>query len=119
MEQEVSEKKELRMEIVKVKDHNGRKFKLFVNNFYVLKAALRYFSVRQGMSFTSSKVAENFPLPTAVAGSGLNVLEKLGVIEKRTESSSPDRYMPDKVDMERLLRIEEILEESHEIESFS
>lgn len=108
----------LREEVVKAKDQNDRRFRSFTDNFYIMRAALRYFSVKKGMSFTSSKVADNFPLTVAAAGSSLKVLDHLDVVEHRSKSSSPNRYMPQNVDMERLRRIEEILIESYEIKDF-
>lgn len=109
---------DLREQIVRAKDHDDRRFQMFTNNFYIMKAALRYFSVKQGMSFTSSKIADKFPLTVPVAGSGLKVLEDLDVVEKRNNSSSPDRYMPQKVDLEKLQKIEDVLVESYEINDF-
>lgn len=108
----------LRDDVVRVKDHHDRKFKIFTNNFYIMKAALRYFAVKQGLSFTSSKVADNFPINVSVAGSCLKVLSELEVIEERTSSSSPNRYLPGDVNMERLKQIEGVLSEGYEINDF-
>lgn len=109
---------DLKEEIVKLKDHRNRQFQIFTDNFHILKAALRYFSVKQGTSITSSKVANNFPLTVCTAGSGLKMLAELGVVEKRSESSSPNRYMSRDVDMERLQRVEDILVEGREVSEF-
>ena len=117
MDQKFREK-ELRREIVDLKDWDSRKYNYFVDNFYVLRSALRYFAVKKGVSFTSSKVAENFPLPVTVAGSCLTVLNKLDVVDVRTVSSSPDRYLPEKVDLDKLAEVEKVLKENHEIEDF-
>lgn len=110
--------KSLREEVIKAKNHHERKFTLLTENFYLMRSALRYFTQKKGSSFNSSKVAENFPLPVPVAGSCLNILEKLGVVEARTKSSSPDLYMPRKVDLDRMCEVGEILRESHEIREF-
>lgn len=108
----------LRRQIVDSKDYDSRNFAKLTGNFYLVKAALRYYSVKKNMSFTSSKVSKDFPLPVSTAGSALKVLRQLDVVETRTESSSGNRYMPDKVDLERLEQIEQILLENREIESF-
>jgi len=105
-------------QVVKAKDRYSRQFQNFTRSFYIMKSALRYFSVNQGLSFTSSKVADNFPVSTPVAGSALKIFNELDVVEPRTRSSSPDRYMPSQVDMERLLEVEEVLVENYEIEAF-
>lgn len=117
MEQEF-EDRQLREEIAKVKDLHERKFNYLTDNFYVMRSALRYFSVRQGLSFDASRVADNFPVVVSVAGSCLNVLSELGVLEPRTDSTSPDLYLPRSVDMERLDDIRRILLEEYEIEEF-
>jgi 7,8-dihydro-6-hydroxymethylpterin-pyrophosphokinase len=70
------------------------------------------------MSFTSSKIANNFPVTAPVAGSCLKILEELQIIEKRTNSSSASRYMPKTVDMDRMLALEKILIDSYEITDF-
>ncbi|MEF8880785.1 MAG: hypothetical protein V5A72_03070 [Candidatus Nanohaloarchaea archaeon] len=108
----------LNREIIDAKNHGRRSFQHLTNNFYLIKAALRYFSVKKGMSFTSSKISDNFPLPVSVAGSGLKVLEEVGVMDSRTESKNAKRYMPDSVDIERLEELEKILRDNHEINSF-
>lgn len=107
----------LREEVVDAKNHGARKFQHFTNNFYLLRAALRYYSKKNQMSFTTSRVAEDFPIPISVAGSGLSILEELEVIEPRTQASKK-RYMPEKVDLKKLQEIQEILIESHEIDQF-
>lgn len=108
----------VREQVVRAKDHYGRQFKVFSNNFHVIKAGVRYFAVDLGMSFTSTKIAKEFPITASVAGSCLSMLEELEVIEQRTESSSQSRYMPGQVDMNRLMEIERILVESREITPF-
>jgi len=105
-------------QVVDAKDHGERQFQHFTNNFYIMKAALRYYSVRQGQSFNSSKISNNFPITIPEAGSALNVLESLEVVESRSRSSSPDVYMPGKVDMERLEKVQKVLLDSYEIDSF-
>jgi GTP-sensing pleiotropic transcriptional regulator CodY len=82
-----------------------------------MRSALRYFSVKQGLSFTSSKVADNFPLTVSTAGSCLKALEDLGVVESRT--SSRKRFLPQDTDMERLLEIEQVLKDNFEIDGFT
>lgn len=106
-------------DVARVKDFNGRSFQSFTRNFYLCKSFLRYFSVRMSTSFNSSKVSNQFPLSVTVAGTCLTVLEKLEVIEARTESSSASRYMPETVDLERLEKIEKILLDNREIEGFT
>lgn len=105
-------------EVVRAKNHHERKFNYLADNFYVMRSALRYFSVKKGMSFTSSKISDNFPVAVTVAGSCLTVLDDLGVVEPRTRSSSPDRYLPRDVDMNRLEEVRQILLENFEIEEF-
>ena len=114
----MNQQEKLVQRVVEAKDHGGRQFKHFTNNFYTMKAAIRYFSVKQGKSFNSSKVSDNFPITIPEAGSALNILEQLDVVESRSSSSSPDVYMPRKVDMDKLERVEEVLLESYEIEEF-
>lgn len=111
-------KEDLREKIAELKDFDSRQFQVFVDNFYLIKAAVRYFSVKQGLSFTSVKVSENFPLASTTAGSCLNMLEELDVVSVRKESTSANRYMPQKVDMERLKQVEMILKENFEIKEF-
>lgn len=115
---EAVQKTELREDISRSKDFHTRKFSDLTSNFYLMKSALRYYSVKKGMSITSSRVSEDFPLAVTVAGSCLSLLEELDVIEKRTESSSADRYPPEQVDLERLEAVQEILVESLELEPF-
>ena len=105
-------------DLVDLKDWDSRKYNNLINNFYITKAAVRYFSIKKGISFTSSKVADNFPMPVTVAGSCLNCLEQLDVVDVRTKSSSPDRYLAKTTDMERLEKIEELLVENKEIPSY-
>jgi len=109
----------VRQDLLDAKNFFDRPFLYLTENFYVMKAALRYFSVKKGMSFTSSKLSENFPISTPVAGSCLKILNELDVVDARSESSSPDRYMPEDVDIERLEKIEEVLVESKEIQEFT
>ena len=109
---------ELRNNIAKAKDLNSRQFKNFTSNFYVMKSALRYYSKNQGLSFNASRIADEFPLSVPAAGSGLKILSDLNVVESRTESSSPDRYLPENVDLSRLLEVQKILIEQLEIEEF-
>jgi hypothetical protein len=106
---------EVQKRLVDSKNHGRRKYQHFTNNFYLIKSALRYYSVKMEMSFTSSKVSENFPLPVSTAGSCLTVLEELEVVERRTDSSKK-RYMPENVDLELLEEIQDVLIENHEIE---
>lgn len=109
---------ELAYQIAELKDFNSRQFQIFVDNFYLIKAAIRYFGVKQGLSFTSVKVSENFPLASTTAGSCLNMLEELDVVSVRKESSSASRYMPQHVDMEQLKRVEKVLSDNFEIKEF-
>lgn len=118
MEQKFSNA-DLKNSMVQLKDLEERKYNHFVDNFYVMRSALRYYSVKKGKSFTSSKMSEDFPLAVTVAGSCLNILTELEVVEPRTKSSSPDRYTPEKVDIEKLEDIGEVLRENHEIRSFN
>ena len=106
----------LRNQIVDAKDLHEREFKAFTRNFYLMKSALRYFSVKQGLSFTSSKVADNFPVTVSTAGSCLKVMEEIGIIESR--NSSRKRFMPQKCDLEKMEEVGEILKENYEIRSF-
>lgn len=108
----------LREEVVRAKDFHSRKFQSLTGNFYVMKAAIRYYAVKQGMSITSSRVGENFPITVPVAGSCLSMLDEIGVIGKRSDNSSKDRYLPQDVDMGKLERLEEVLVENYEIEEF-
>lgn len=108
---------ELMEEVSRIKDIHEREFKVFTRNFYIMKSALRYFSVKQGLSFTSSKVAENFPANVSVAGACLKVMEELDVIECRT--SSKKRYMPEKTDLDRMEEIGSLLRENYEIRDFN
>lgn len=111
--------KDIRNEVVKAKDLNGRQFNNFTSNFYVIKSALRYYSVNQGLSFTASKIGDEFPVSVPAAGSSLKILSDLGVVESRNDSSSANRYMPDNVDLEKLLQVEDILIEQLELEEFT
>jgi len=112
--EQISEQK-LQQEIAELKDFNSRQFQILVDNFYLIKAAIRYFGIKQGLSFTSVKVSENFPLASTTAGSCLNMLEELGVVAVRKQSTSASRYMPQQVNMERLTKVEKILTENFEI----
>lgn len=112
------ESDELKKELIKLKDLDSRKYKHFTSNFYVMRAALRYFGVRNEVSFTASKVSDNFPISVPVAGSCLNVLRNLDVVSRRTVSSSPDLYLPQSVDLDRLEVLEGILKENCEIDDF-
>ena len=109
---------DIQKELEDLKDFDGRSFDYFTRNFYLMRSALRYFSEKKSVSFTSSKVAENFPPTVPVAASCLNALEKLGVVEARKKSSSPDIYMPQDVDLDRLEEIRKVLLENHEIREF-
>jgi len=108
----------VRRDVVDVKNHFERPFQYLTQNFYILKASLRYFSVKKGQSFTTSKLADNFPISVPVAGGCLKVLDELDVVSARNESSSPNRYMPDEVDLDRLEKVEEVLSENLEINEF-
>lgn len=110
---------DIRTEVIDAKDFNDRSFSYLTQNFYVMRSALRYYSQRLGTSFTSSDLAEDFPITVPVAASCLNVLKELEVVEARTESSSPDRYMPETVDMDKIKEIGDILRENKEIKEFS
>lgn len=107
---------EVRKDVSKAKDLYEREFKALTRNFYLMRSALRYFSVKQGLSFTSSKVADNFPLTVSSAGSCLKALEQLGVVESRT--SSRKRFMPQNCDLERMEVVGEVLRENYEIGEF-
>lgn len=109
---------ELSQKIAELKDFDSRQFKMFVDNFYLIKAAVRYFGIKQGLSFTSVKVSDNFPLASTTAGSCLNMLEELDVVSVRKESTSASRYMPQEVDMEKMNKVEDILKENFEIKEF-
>lgn len=112
------EQKNLWQEVEKTKDLHPRNFSQLTDNFYLMKAALRYYSLKQGKSITSASLSEDFPVTAPVAGSCLTALEELGVVEKRTESSSGSRYLPKNVDMERMLILEQVLKERLEIDGF-
>lgn len=104
--------------ISQAKDLNGKQFKVFSNNFYLIKAALRYYTEDVGMSFTATKISDDFPLNVFSAGSCLSMLDKLDVIEPRTNSKSASRYMPRSLDKERLIAVEKVLEDNLEIKPF-
>jgi hypothetical protein len=106
----------LQEEISRVKDLHQREYQALTRNFYLLKSALRYFSVKQGLSFTSSKVADNFPLTVSTAGSALKAFEHLDVVKSRT--SSRKRFLPQDTDMKRLSQVEEVLRKNLEIDGF-
>ena len=118
MTEESISQEELGQKIAELKDFESRQFKIFVDNFYLIKAAVRYFGVKQGLSFTSVKVSDNFPLASTTAGSCLNMLQELDVVSVRKESTSASRYMPQEVDMEKMSKVEDILKENFEIEDF-
>ncbi|MFB6114656.1 MAG: hypothetical protein ABEK04_00040 [Candidatus Nanohalobium sp.] len=107
----------VRQDVVDAKDNYGRQFQVFSENFYLMKAALRYFTVNQGLSFTSSKVADNFPLNVSTAGSCLKIMEELGVIESRT--SSRKRFLPGSSDLDRMEEVEQVLRNNFEIREFN
>lgn len=107
---------EIRNDVSKAKDLHEREFKALTRNFYLMRSALRYFSVKQGLSFTSSKVADNFPLTVSSAGSCLKALEQLDVVESR--NSSRKRFMPQKCNLERMETVGEVLRENYEIGEF-
>jgi len=109
---------ELKRKVERVKDFQERRYNSLTDNFYLVKAAVRYFAVKNGLSFTTQKVSESFPLSIPAAGASLTILEELDVIESRTESGSPDRYMPQKVDMEKMEELEKVLVENFEIDEF-
>ncbi len=109
---------ELKTEVVRLKNGYPRKFKIFTKNFYITKSAVRYYKVKKNMSFTARKVSDNFPVSIPVAGSCLSILNELEVVKARTESSSPNRYLPKDIDMERLHDVEQLLAENYEIEEF-
>ncbi len=108
----------LKQDTVKLKDVYPRKFKVFTNNFYLVKSAVRYYTVKKNMSFTANKISENFPLSIPAAGSSLSILNELDIVKVRTESSSPNRYLPKEVDMNRLEKVEKLLRENYEIDDF-
>ncbi len=109
---------DLKQDLVRVKDLNERKYGYFTDNFYILKTALRYFTVRQSRPITSSKLSDNFPMTAPIAGSCLDIMDKLDILEKRSKSNSPDLYMPEKADLERMTEIEKVLKQNYEIEEF-
>ncbi|PSG99069.1 MAG: hypothetical protein BRC29_02985 [Nanohaloarchaea archaeon SW_7_43_1] len=111
-------KQELRNEVEKAKDFHGRNFSQLTGNFYIMRAAIRYYSVKQGRSVTSARISEDFPLTAPVAGACLTVLEALEIVEKRNESSSKNRYLPGDINMEKMKELEKILKDNYEIESF-
>lgn len=108
----------LKEEIVDLKDFQGRQFEVFAENFHIMKAALRYFSVDIGMSFTSTKISKKFPVTASVAGTCLNMMEDLNIVESRNSSASPKRFRPQKTNLEKLLEVEQVLVESLEIRDF-
>lgn len=111
--------RDLRDQVVRLKDFEERKFHHMIENFYVLRSALRYYSVKKGKSFTSSQLSEDFPLAVTVAGASLSVLTELEIVDPRRRSSSPDRYLPEKVDMEKMNQLEKVLRQNHEIKPFT
>jgi hypothetical protein len=120
MDGEVSRVKEdLKRSLEDLKDLDERCFERLTDNFYLMRSALRYFSRKRSSSFNSSRISENFPLTVPVAGSCLYALEKLDVVESRGKSNSPDVFMPQKVDIDRMERIQDVLLESREIREFN
>ena len=109
---------DLKQQLVDAKNFDERKFNLLAENFYVIRAAVRYFKVKKGKSFTSSMIADNFPVSTPVAGACMNILTELGVVEPRTKSKSPDRYLPKNIDMDKMKDFQGILLKSYEIRDF-
>lgn len=109
--------RELKNLVVDAKDNYSRQFQVFTDNFYLMKSALRYFKVNQGLSFTSSKVADNFPLNISTAGSSLKIMEELDIIESRT--SSKKRFLPENADLEKMEEVEDILKHNFEIREFN
>lgn len=109
---------DLRKELEDLKNFDERSFNYMTENFYIMRSALRYFSQKKSVSFTSSRLSENFPLSVPVAGSCLNALEKIDVVSSRTKSNSPNVFMPQNVDLDRMEEIRKILHESHEIQEF-
>jgi len=107
-----------RTELIELKNFDDRNFNYLTQNFYIMRGALRYYSERLGTSFTSSDLAEDFPVTVPVAASCLNALKQMDIVEARTESSSPDRYMPETVDMDKLEEIGDVLRENMEIKEF-
>lgn len=107
---------QLRNQIIDAKDLHEREFKAFTRNFYLMRSALRYFSVKQGLSFTSSKIAENFPFTISTAGSCLKVMEEIDIVKSR--NSTKKRYMPQKCDLEKMEKVGEVLRENYEIREF-
>jgi len=105
-------------EVKQAKNFEERKFNYFTDNFYVMKSALRYYSIKKGISFTSSKLSEDFPVAVTVAGSCLNILGELGIVEPRTDSSSPNRYTPEKIKVKKMEEIGKVLRQNHEIKPF-
>jgi len=112
----VSTSKSLRHDIARAKDLYEREFKALTRNSYIMRSALRYFSVKQGLSFTSSKVADNFPVTVSTAGSCLKVMDEIGAVESR--NSSRKRFMPQKCDLEKMEEAGEILRANYEIRDF-
>lgn len=109
--------KQVRKDVATLKDLDQRQFQALTRNFYLMRSALRYFVVKQGLSFTSSKVAGNFPMTVSTAGSCLKALEDLGVVESRT--SSRKRFLPQDTDMDRLMEVGEVLRQNFEIDTFT
>lgn len=116
--QESVELGRVQQRVAQAKDHGERRFNHLTNNFYLMRAALRYFKVHRGCSFTSSKVSDSFPVAATVSGSALSALEDMGVIEPRNNSKSTTRYMPEDVDLELLENVRKILVENREIRKF-
>lgn len=113
--EQVSE--EVYEEVIDAKNHYSTNFNHLTRNFYVMKAALRYFKVKNGMSITSSKISEKFPVESYTAGCALKTLDEIGVVESRTDSSSK-RYMPEDINLEKMEEVQNILVDSREINDF-
>ncbi|MFB6145625.1 MAG: hypothetical protein ABEJ99_03910 [Candidatus Nanohaloarchaea archaeon] len=110
---------ELKKSLINHKDLDQRKYSYLTGNFYLLKSAIRYYSVKVGKSFTAGDIADDFPLTIPVAGSTLRLLEDLDVIESRNRSKSSRRYMPQDTDIERLEALEDVLSQNYEIDEFT
>lgn len=108
---------ELRDNLARSKDHSPRAFGHLTSNFYLMRAALRYYAVKTGRSVTATRVSDEFPLPVSVTGSALRTLEDLGVIEDRTDSGS-SRYMPKNIDLGLMEEYAEVLKDEKEIPAF-
>lgn len=104
--------------IIELKDLQPQTFNHLVENFHVMNSALRYFSVKRSISFTTSKISDNFPVPLTVAGFCLNALSEVDVVSERNPDGSSKRYLPGDVDLERMDELRKVLEDNMEIRSF-